>query len=281
MIGSDGDLKLTSSYLFVVCICFQFLGSCEVDLPKGSEIVKDAIRKLKFACQLKKSEGQKIPKVELQISIRGIQILDPKSKVQTHNCQLQRISFCADDKTDKHIFTFICKDGEQSKHLCFVFDSEKSAEDITLTIGQAFDLAYKKFLESGGKDVEAKKQVANCMVRTDGGEVWKRHVDQMHDRCSASPPPVPSDVGPPPVLSPWPDVVSPGPDVPTPAGSSPDSVLPENDERAGRPGRLLLRMGQVRRGCHLNLTGRRLSLGCLVSLPARDGSGNDAVLGVF
>uniref|UniRef100_UPI00358E4D79 PTB domain-containing engulfment adapter protein 1 isoform X2 n=1 Tax=Myxine glutinosa TaxID=7769 RepID=UPI00358E4D79 len=115
---------------------------------------------VKFSCQLKKSEGQKIPKVELQISIRGIQILDPKSKEIQHNCQLQRISFCADDKTDKHIFTFICKDGEQSKHLCFVFDSERSAEDITLTIGQAFDLAYKKFLESGGKDAEAKKQVA-------------------------------------------------------------------------------------------------------------------------
>uniref|UniRef100_UPI00358DDBA6 PTB domain-containing engulfment adapter protein 1 isoform X3 n=1 Tax=Myxine glutinosa TaxID=7769 RepID=UPI00358DDBA6 len=144
------------------CVSYsvKFLGSCEVDLPKGSEIVKDAIRKLKFSCQLKKSEGQKIPKVELQISIRGIQILDPKSKEIQHNCQLQRISFCADDKTDKHIFTFICKDGEQSKHLCFVFDSERSAEDITLTIGQAFDLAYKKFLESGGKDAEAKKQVA-------------------------------------------------------------------------------------------------------------------------
>uniref|UniRef100_A0A8C4NCV2 GULP PTB domain containing engulfment adaptor 1a n=1 Tax=Eptatretus burgeri TaxID=7764 RepID=A0A8C4NCV2_EPTBU len=111
------------------CVSYsvKFLGSCEVDLPKGSEIVKDAIRKLKFACQLKKSEGQKIPKVELQISIRGIQILDPKSKEIQHNCQLQRISFCADDKTDKHIFTFICKDGEQSKHLCFVFDSEKSS----------------------------------------------------------------------------------------------------------------------------------------------------------
>lgn len=42
-----------------------------------------------------------------------------------HNCQLHRISFCADDKTDKRIFTFICKDSESNKHLCYVFDSEK------------------------------------------------------------------------------------------------------------------------------------------------------------
>ena len=32
------------------------------------------------------------------------------------------------------------------------------AEEITLTIGQAFELAYKKFLESRGKDLESKKQ---------------------------------------------------------------------------------------------------------------------------
>ena len=42
-----------------------------------------------------------------------------------YNCQLHRISFCADDKTDKRIFTFICKDSESNKHLCYVFDSEK------------------------------------------------------------------------------------------------------------------------------------------------------------
>ena len=32
------------------------------------------------------------------------------------------------------------------------------AEEITLTIGQAFELAYKKFLESKGKDLEKQKE---------------------------------------------------------------------------------------------------------------------------
>uniref|UniRef100_H0ZLD8 PTB domain-containing engulfment adapter protein 1 n=1 Tax=Taeniopygia guttata TaxID=59729 RepID=H0ZLD8_TAEGU len=140
----------------------KFLGSTEVEQPKGTEVVRDAVRKLKFARHIKKSEGQKTPKVELQISIYGVKILDPKTK---HNCQLHRISFCADDKTDKRIFTFICKDSESNKHLCYVFDSEKCAEEITLTIGQAFDLAYRKFLESGGKDVETRKQIAGLQKR--------------------------------------------------------------------------------------------------------------------
>ncbi|XP_042639557.1 PTB domain-containing engulfment adapter protein 1 [Orycteropus afer afer] len=144
----------------------KFLGRTEVEQPKGTEVVRDAVRKLKFARHIKKSEGQKIPKVELQISIYGVKILEPKTKEVQHNCQLHRISFCADDKTDKRIFTFICKDSESNKHLCYVFDSEKCAEEITLTIGQAFDLAYRKFLESGGKDVETRKQIAGLQKRS-------------------------------------------------------------------------------------------------------------------
>lgn len=34
------------------------------------------------------------------------------------------------------------------------------AEEITLTIGQAFDLAYRRFLETSGKELELRRQVA-------------------------------------------------------------------------------------------------------------------------
>lgn len=48
-------------------------------------------------------------------------------------------------------------DAEET-HECFVFISDKLAEEITLTIGQAFELAYKRFLETSGKDLEAQKR---------------------------------------------------------------------------------------------------------------------------
>uniref|UniRef100_A0A3Q2QP35 PTB domain-containing engulfment adapter protein 1 n=1 Tax=Fundulus heteroclitus TaxID=8078 RepID=A0A3Q2QP35_FUNHE len=173
----------------------KFLGNTEVEAPKGTEVVKDAVRKLKFQRHIKKSEGQKIPKVELQISIYGVKILDPKTKDVQHNCQLHRISFCADDKTDKRIFTFICKDSESNKHLCYVFDSEKCAEEITLTIGQAFDLAYKKFLESGGKDVETRKQIGGLQKRiqeleTENAELKKQLQELEEQLMIAHVPPV-------------------------------------------------------------------------------------------
>ncbi|KAM9484931.1 PTB domain-containing engulfment adapter protein 1 isoform 1-T1 [Salvelinus alpinus] len=171
----------------------KFLGNTEVDQPKGTEIVKDAVRKLKFQRHIKKSEGQKTPKVELQISIYGVKILDPKTKDVQYNCQLHRISFCADDKTDKRIFTFICKDSESNKHLCYVFDSEKCAEEITLTIGQAFDLAYKKFLESGGKDVETRKQIGTLQKRiqeleTENSEL-KKQLSDLEEQLMIAPVP--------------------------------------------------------------------------------------------
>ncbi|XP_054711315.1 PTB domain-containing engulfment adapter protein 1-like [Uloborus diversus] len=142
-----------------VAYLVKFLGSIEVDQAKGIEVVKDGIRKLKFNQQLKKAEGTKTPKVEVTISIDGVAIQDQKTKQILHQYPLHRISYCANDKSDKKFFSFIAKEDCGEKHMCFVFASDKLAEDITLTIGEAFDLAYRKFLDTSGKDLEAKKQL--------------------------------------------------------------------------------------------------------------------------
>ncbi|XP_067137981.1 PTB domain-containing engulfment adapter protein 1-like [Centruroides vittatus] len=139
----------------------KFLGSTEVEQAKGIDVVKEGIRKLKFNQQVKRADGTKIPKVELTISIDGVAIQEPKAKKVYYTYPLHRISYCADDKSDKKFFSFIAKEIETDKHKCFVFVSDKLAEEITLTIGQAFDLAYRRFLETFNKDLEMKKR---CMI---------------------------------------------------------------------------------------------------------------------
>lgn len=131
----------------------------------GIEVVKEAIRKLQFSQQIRKSEtGAKTKKVELTISIDGVAIQEPRTHVNLHQFPLHRISYCADDKGDKKFFSFIAKQPNQvdsdqgDKHECFVFISDKLAEEITLTIGQAFELAYKRFLETSGKDLEVQRR---------------------------------------------------------------------------------------------------------------------------
>lgn len=114
---------------------------------------------------MRKSEsGAKTRKVELTISIDGVAIQEPRTHNILHQFPLHRISYCADDKGEKKFFSFIAKqpnqvDNEQEDtHECFVFISDKLAEEITLTIGQAFELAYKRFLETSGKDLESQKR---------------------------------------------------------------------------------------------------------------------------
>ncbi|KAF7270174.1 PTB domain-containing adapter protein ced-6 isoform X2 [Rhynchophorus ferrugineus] len=142
----------------------KFLGNTTVDEPKGIDVIKEAIRKLRFSQQLRKSEtGAKTKKVELTVSVDGVAIQEPRTHTILHQFPLHQISYCADDKSEKNFFSFIAKqqnqDGEiEDRHECFVFISEKLAEEITLTIGQAFELAYRRFLETSGKDLEAQRR---------------------------------------------------------------------------------------------------------------------------
>ncbi len=43
--------------------------------------------------------------------------------------------------------------------------SDKLAEEITLTIGQAFELAYKRFIETSGRDIEVRKQLMSLQKK--------------------------------------------------------------------------------------------------------------------
>jgi len=119
------DTLLNGHVVYLV----KFLGDIEVDQPKGIEVVKQGVQKLKFNQQLKKSEAGsgngKTPKAELTISVNGVTIQEPKSKKVLHEYPLHRISYCADDKAEKRFFSFIAKDAESNKHTCFVFLSDK------------------------------------------------------------------------------------------------------------------------------------------------------------
>ncbi|XP_064644784.1 PTB domain-containing engulfment adapter protein 1-like [Lineus longissimus] len=154
----------------------KFLGNCEVDQPKGTEVVRDAIRKMKFNQSLKKTEGQKPTKIELTISLDAVTIQDAKTKMTFYQYPLHRISYCADDKADKKVFTFIARENNSEKHSCFVFSCDKCAEEITLTVGQAFDLAYRRFIETSGKESDAKKGLVQLQQKINNLEQENREL---------------------------------------------------------------------------------------------------------
>uniref|UniRef100_D3TPR4 Adaptor protein CED-6 n=1 Tax=Glossina morsitans morsitans TaxID=37546 RepID=D3TPR4_GLOMM len=166
----------------------KFFGNLPVEQPKGIEIVKDTIRKLQFAQQMKKAETgtqEKFKKVEITISVDGVAVQEPHTQKILHQFPLHNISYCADEKGVKKFFSFIAKsiktvDGSSSSngcgssvsdssssvaqqqgeetHECFVFISNKLASDITLTIGQAFELAFRKYINCTEKTELSKAQ---------------------------------------------------------------------------------------------------------------------------
>ncbi|XP_053677206.1 PTB domain-containing adapter protein ced-6 [Anopheles nili] len=173
-----------------VAYLVKYLGSTPVEQPKGIEVVKEAIRRLQFTQQMKKAEGGgnvKTKKVEITISVDGVAIQEPRSLTIMHQFPLHKISYCADEKGVKKFFSFIAKtgtgatttasissgsedtnssnnstisNGTEDRHECFVFISNKLASDITLTIGQAFDLAYRRYVSDSGKSLESVKLMA-------------------------------------------------------------------------------------------------------------------------
>ncbi|PSN38732.1 hypothetical protein C0J52_15352 [Blattella germanica] len=170
----------------MVDLIFQFLGNTEVDQPKGIEVVKEGIRKLKFNQQLRKAEGNKTPKVELTISIDGVAIQEPKTKRIMYQYPLHRISYCADDKGEKRFFSFIAKEADSERHICFVFVSDKlsgngrmkeegegrkhaclnrrmygsPAEEEMASVRQLLAVREgERFLETSGKDLEVQRRL--------------------------------------------------------------------------------------------------------------------------
>ncbi|XP_061399164.1 PTB domain-containing adapter protein ced-6 [Musca vetustissima] len=192
----------------------KFFGNVPVDQPKGIEVVKDTIRKLQFAQQMKKAETgtqEKFKKVEITISVDGVAVQEPRTQKILHQFPLHNISYCADEKGVKKFFSFIAKtvkpaagdtsssngrgsspDGStqsssttEDTHECFVFISNKLASDITLTIGQAFELAFRKYVSTTEKTElgKAQQQIADLEKTVN---IYKNRLRDLSQKLSKS-----------------------------------------------------------------------------------------------
>jgi hypothetical protein len=69
---------------------------------------------------------------------------------------------------DKRVFSFIAKRQSEDRHDCFVFMSERLCSEITQTLGEAFDLAYKKFVNNSGGSLTRERHVKALEVMGEG-----------------------------------------------------------------------------------------------------------------
>ncbi|KAK0397394.1 hypothetical protein QR680_002111 [Steinernema hermaphroditum] len=139
--NDHSEWKYASEALINDCVSFSahYLGSMEISNIEGTDDSRRAMIKLKKGIR----EIAKVPQVVLEISVEGVSVLDATTKQLTVQHEINRIQIVCQDERDLNCFAYISQDGD--KHFCHVYCvlTADVATEIIITLGQAFELAYR------------------------------------------------------------------------------------------------------------------------------------------
>ncbi|XP_075240643.1 uncharacterized protein LOC142336036 isoform X2 [Convolutriloba macropyga] len=170
------DKLLISSVEYFV----KFYGSTGVNASQGDEMIKGAIQHLTHMSNAGSPQTgtAKPPRIYLNISADKITIRESKIRVEVDRFNISEISYVADDRAVKRVVALIVANkgnkerkstetdrDHQSPFKCYLFESEKYAEEIVRTIGQAFDLGYRNFLASDKREMQIKSQLKQMSLK--------------------------------------------------------------------------------------------------------------------
>ncbi|XP_048860726.1 low density lipoprotein receptor adapter protein 1-B-like [Brienomyrus brachyistius] len=142
----------------------KYLGMTLVEQPKGEELSAAAIRRIVATA---KASGKKLQKVTLEVSPRGIILYDGATNQLIENVSIYRISYCTADKMHDKVFAFIAQSPHSETLECHAYlcTKRKVAQAVTLTVAQAFKLAFELWQAAKGE----KEKQAKCGSDEKGG----------------------------------------------------------------------------------------------------------------
>ncbi|KAM9708313.1 low density lipoprotein receptor adapter protein 1b isoform 2-T2 [Menidia menidia] len=120
----------------------KYLGVTMVEQPKGEELSAAAVKRIVATA---KASGKKLQKVTLSVSPRGIILYDGASNQMIENISIYRISYCTADKMHDKVFAYIVQSQHNETLECHAFlcSKRKMAQAVTLTVAQAFRVAFE------------------------------------------------------------------------------------------------------------------------------------------
>ncbi|XP_068935218.1 low density lipoprotein receptor adapter protein 1 isoform X2 [Petaurus breviceps papuanus] len=120
----------------------KYLGMTLVEQPKGEELSAAAVKRIVATA---KASGKKLRKVTLQVSPRGIILNDSGTNELIENVSIYRISYCTADKMHDKVFAYIAQNQQSESLECHAFlcSKRKMAQAVTLTVAQAFKVAFE------------------------------------------------------------------------------------------------------------------------------------------
>ncbi|XP_054427731.1 low density lipoprotein receptor adapter protein 1 isoform X3 [Pteronotus mesoamericanus] len=152
----------------------KYLGMTLVEQPKGEEMSASAVKRIVATA---KASGKKLQKVTLKVSPRGIILTDGITNQLIENVSIYRISYCTADKMHGKVFAYIAQSQHSENLECHAFlcTKRKVAQAVTLTVAQAFKVAFEFWQVS--KEEKEKREKAS----QEGGDVLGG------GRCDSSP----------------------------------------------------------------------------------------------
>ncbi|RWS15304.1 Ankyrin repeat and SAM domain-containing protein 1A-like protein [Dinothrombium tinctorium] len=141
----------------------SYLGSTLVRHLQGIQSSNESIKKLKESTR----NIKKVPLVILSIDYTGVKFIDAQTNVLVCEHEIRNIHFACQDADDFKHFAYITKEHETNNNYCHVFCAPTLdlATEVILTLGQAFEVAYRLAL---GEDIQLLHQIyqANQITST-------------------------------------------------------------------------------------------------------------------
>nr|XP_033810347.1 low density lipoprotein receptor adapter protein 1 isoform X1 [Geotrypetes seraphini] len=152
----------------------KYLGMTLVEQPKGEELSVAAVKRIVATA---KASGKKLQKVTLKVSPRGIVLFDSGTDNLIENISIYRISYCTADKMHDKVFAYIAQSQLNETLECHAFlcAKRKVAQAVTLTVAQAFKVAFEFWqVAKEGKEKREKTLLDGAALRTSPMEVSGR-----------------------------------------------------------------------------------------------------------
>ncbi|KAM4603094.1 C-Jun-amino-terminal kinase-interacting protein 1 [Polymixia lowei] len=131
----------------------KFLGSVQVPYHKGNDVLCAAMQKIATNRRMTVQYNPPSSCI-LEINVKGIKLMVQddyyacdRSNECSHFFQLKNISFCGYHPKNSKYFGFITKHPADQRFACHVFVSENSTKPLAESVGKAFQLYYKEFVE--------------------------------------------------------------------------------------------------------------------------------------
>ncbi|CAF3470706.1 unnamed protein product, partial [Rotaria sp. Silwood2] len=119
----------------------KLIGMEDLSIDRDEKICLDSMFKLKAVVR---ARGEHKQRIELNITMSALKVIDDATKAQIAIHEIERISFVVIDPRDLHAFGYIYNTSD-GRHQFWAIKTERVAAVTVLALKEAFELAFEQY----------------------------------------------------------------------------------------------------------------------------------------